>query len=87
MHHQLNRHCPVLQCRLCGRARLGAELRDGGVDGAADVTDGHVLAHGAQTYVNVWPPAARGGDTDINANEGVRIRVCYLQWSRNLKST
>lgn len=61
MHHQLNRYCPVLWCRVCGRGRLGGELRDGGVDGAPDVTDRHVLAHGAQTYVNVWPPAARGG--------------------------
>ena len=72
MHHQLNRYCPALWHRACRQGRLGRELHNGSVDGAPDVTDRHVLAHGAQTYVNVWPPVARGGNTDINANELVR---------------
>lgn len=69
MHHQFNRYCPALWCQLCGGGRLGQELHDGSVNGTPDVTDRHVLAHGTQTYVNVWPSVARGGNTDINANK------------------
>lgn len=88
MHHQFNRYGPAPWRRVCGRGRLGCELHNGSVDGTADGAHGHVLAHGTQTYVNVWPPAARGGNTDINADKAVRqecvmssglgIRVSFL---------
>lgn len=84
MHHQFNRYCPALWRRVCGQGRLGRELHDGSIDGVPDVTDRHVLPHGTQTYVNVWPPAARGGNTDINANEVV-IKECVMSSGLGIK--
>lgn len=75
VHHQLDGRCAALRC-------LGPELQHGAVDGAADAADRHVPAHGAQAYVNVWPPAARGGNTAVNAKEAGR-KLCYIQWIRN----
>lgn len=72
MHHQFNCYGPALWRRVYGRGPLGCELHNGSVDGTPDGAHGHVLAHGTQAYVNVWPPAARGGNTDINANKAVR---------------
>lgn len=75
MHHQLDCHGAALRCP-------GRGLQDGAVDGALDAADRHVPAHGAQAYVNVWPPAARGGNAAVNAKEAGR-ELCYVQWIRN----
>lgn len=75
VHHQLDGHGAA------GRGP-GRQLQHGAVDGALDAAHRHVPAHGAQAYVNVCPPAARGGNTAVSAKEAGR-ELCYVQWIRN----